>query len=62
MFVTRRPTGPPAIRHQEGQSEIITIAMVVGGLVVAVVMFIGGYYLWKFRYKNEFNNAVCLYR
>ena len=61
MFVTRRPTGLPAIRHQEGQSEIITIAMVVGGLVVAVVMFIGGYYLWKCRYKKEEINLTVLY-
>ena len=58
MFVTTRPMDAPSSKNKEGPSDAVIIAVVIGGLVAAVIIFVGGYYLWKSRYVKEGERCI----
>ena len=49
VFVSKRTTLAPFHKSESSQTETITIAVVIGGVVAALIIFIGGIYLWKCR-------------
>lgn len=55
MIVTKSDFNPADNKEKGVQGETVIIAVIIGGVVVAIIIFIGCYYMWKCRLYTYFS-------